>query len=302
MKISNIHDVWGSIIEFDSPHDFFQQPKSYWRDLIYERKLLIFKKMNFQLLDYAKFAHYFGRPWTYEEYFTSVEKPVEIVEGNSKYAVTEFYNGTYKSNTNIGLEEMALHSDIPNHNRPFPFRALWIVKKPQNNSGSTYWINLEDCFDQLDPKLKELSKKVSVIQQSWHKFNTGRQLLDLIKVHPITGKKSLRLNFYATEKIKNAWIVQVFIDLLPQQDCSLIQEYIDDLKQYKELTHTHVWDLYDIAIYDNYSFIHGRTPIELKDDPENCERKFYRINIDHMTNEEFQKIELPPATSTSTIK
>ena len=40
MKISNIHEKWGSVIELDNPLDFFKFHKNYWRDLLYKRKLL----------------------------------------------------------------------------------------------------------------------------------------------------------------------------------------------------------------------------------------------------------------------
>jgi alpha-ketoglutarate-dependent taurine dioxygenase len=110
-------------------------------------------------------------------------------------------------------------------------------------------------------------------------------MFDFIKVHPVTGKKSLRLNYYATSEKSGAWIKKVYIDGIEQPDCSLIQTYIDYLLQFPELYIKHVWDTYDIAIYDNYSFIHGRTALVFNEG--NNERKFYRINIDHMSTEDF---------------
>lgn len=305
MKLTNIHDAWGSVIEFDNPLDFFNFPKGHWRDLIYQRKLLIFKKMNFTPIDYGKFSLHFGRPWNHEEYFDSAEEPVSVTDQDNKtYSYSVFFNGFNNSNNKIPMaEDMSWHADLPHYKTTaFPFRSLWMIKKPQNSSGNTYWLNIEDCFDLLSPKLKELAGKVKVIQQNWHRYNTEKQLLDLIKVHPITGKKSLRLNFYATPKERNAWIVNVLVDLKPLPDCNLIQDYIDDLLQYKQLYHSHTWDLNDIAIYDNYSFIHGRNSITFENNLENSERKMYRMNINHMTAEEFQKVELPPSTATSAIK
>lgn len=304
MKVTNIHDAWGSIIEFDDPHDFFKFPKGYWRDLIYQRKLLIFKKMTFDPVHYGKFSYHFGRPWEYDEYFNSVEKPVSFSDGNYSYSFSEFFNGLHKSNNPIGVDnDMNWHADLPNYKeKSFPFRALWIVKKPQNSSGNTFWLNVEDCFDQLSPNLKSLAQRITVLQQNWHRYGTDKDIFNLIKIHPVTGKESLRLNFYAKPGVKNAWIVKVFVDGKPLPGCSLIQEYINDLLKHKELYHSHTWDLHDIAIYDNHSFIHGRSPVEFKDDPENNERKFYRTNIDHMSDIEFQNVEFPPGVSTSTIK
>lgn len=304
MIITNIHDVWGSVIEFDDPLDFFKYSKGYWRDLIYKRKLLIFKKMNFSQVDYGKFSHHFGQPWKYKQYFKSNEQPVEFVEGDQKYSFSVFTNN-FQGTGNIisSKKEMDWHADLPNYReKSFPFRALWITKKPQNTSGSTYWLNIEDCFDQLSPHLANLASRITILQHNWHRASGDEDRYDLIKVHPITGKKSLRLNFYSTPKEKNAWILKVFVDGKELPGCSLIQEYINDLLKYPKLYHSHTWDLHDIAIYDNYGFIHGRTPIVFNNDPDNNERTFYRTNIDHLTNDEFQNIELPPATSTSTIK
>jgi hypothetical protein len=50
---TNINNTWATKIEFDNPLDFFNQPKGYWRELLYQRKLLIFKKMSFTKEDYA---------------------------------------------------------------------------------------------------------------------------------------------------------------------------------------------------------------------------------------------------------
>jgi hypothetical protein len=123
MKLTNIHDVWGSIIEFDNPLDFFKYPKGYWRDLIYKRKLLIFKKMNFTPADYGRFSFHFGRPWEREEYLSSLEKPIQFKEDGFDYNFSLFYNGYSESNNSISIDqEMHWHADLPNYGEDsFPF-------------------------------------------------------------------------------------------------------------------------------------------------------------------------------------
>jgi alpha-ketoglutarate-dependent taurine dioxygenase len=282
MKINNIHNTWGTIVEFNDPLEFFNQPIGYWRKLLYDRKLIFFKKMDFSLVDYAKFGYYFGKPWDIEDYNYSHEKCVSVSDLDKTYYVTEFNN--FIHHNRIANKLMPFHADIPNRTtNPFPHRSLWIVKNPNKLlSGHTYWLNIEDGIEYLSPTLIDLIPRIKVLQQSWYVKGTDEKLFDFIKVHPITNKKSLRLNYYVTPGNESAWIKEVHIDGIKQPDCSLIQEYIDHLLEYPELFIKHVWDTTDIAVYDNYSSIHGRTQLVLGDTAEDNERKFYRMNIDHI--------------------
>ena len=285
-----MHDAWGSIVELNNPMDFFNQPNNYWRSMLYERKLLIFKKMTFSLLDYAKFGHHFGKPWSPDDYIYSREKSIAVPDIDDTHYVTEFSNIIHSTKV-IGNGIMPFHADIPNRSfKPFPHRSIWIVKNPNNMiSGHTHWLNIEDGIKLLSPELQSLAQRIQVLQQSWYTMNTDEGLYDFIKIHPVTGKVSLRLNYYVTKTSPNAWIKEVYVDGIKQSDCSLIQLYIDELLKCPALFYQHIWDMNDIAIYDNYSFVHGRTALILGDALDNNERKFYRMNIDHMTNDEFLK-------------
>lgn len=285
MKITNIHSSWGSTIELENPLDVFQNND--WSQLLYRRKLLIFKRMNFQLLDYMKFAHLFGQPWSADDYAYSRELPVTEQDTDGRVYATSQFSNKLISTRKIGLMEMPWHADIPNRSyRPFPHRSLWIVKNPNPEvSGKTKWlnINLADCEQYLTDELKNLMHRITIHQQSWYAQGTDMQMHSFIKTHPVTGERSLRLNYYNdyTRGITNAWIKGVYIDNVLQHDCSLIQKYIDCLTAHEDLLYYHQWDDYDIAIYDNYPFIHGRTELKLGSTAETQERKFYRTNIDH---------------------
>jgi alpha-ketoglutarate-dependent taurine dioxygenase len=64
----------------------------------------------------------------------------------------------------------------------------------------------------------------------------------------------------------------------------LIGSAMEKLLTRKELKYQHTWDIGDMALYDNWSFIHGRTELVLE--PGEV-REFWRANIDHQTEEEF---------------
>lgn len=279
MVLTNIHDNWATRVEFKNPIEFFQQPVGFWRDLIYKRKLLIFKRMNWSVEDYAKFSLSFGQPWTHDEYAYSEEKTADIETDRGVITLSPFSNKTSKR---LHTAPMTYHADIPNRSfRPFPFRSLWITKNPRPEiSGITGFLNIgEQAFQFLTAEQLALLNKIKIVQQSWYKPGTDFQEHNFIKVHPITGKESLRLNYYCKNQDQTAWIKHVKIDGIQQPDNSLIEQFTTHLLKFKELQYFHTWDTHDILIYDNYPFIHNRSPLILEAGEE---RHFYRINIDHV--------------------
>ena len=284
MRIENIHDSWGSIIHLDTPQEFFTYSADYWRNLMYERKLIFFKKVEFTKEEYAEFSFYFGEPWAIDDYKYSHEvvEPINTKFGTA--TISPFNNVNTKL---IDEREMPWHADIPNRDRrPFPFRSLWITANPSpETSGKTHWLNIEEAMDYLTPEMTEMLDRVRIIQQSWYEEATDIKEFDLVKTHPITGKQSLRLNYYNWGPLTNAWIKDVRIDGVKQGHCFFVRQWLLFLQKIKELQYQHTWDLHDIAIYDNFTLLHGRTALTF--DATKEIRNFFRINIDHLTEEEW---------------
>lgn len=283
MNIVNLKDSWGSVITA-TVDEVLQQEPDFWRNLIYERKFLLFKTMAFTEETLALMTLQFGSPWRAADYQYSREGAKLVKTEKGTLILSEFSNKSrvLKSNS------MAWHSDIPNRfEKPFPFRGLWITKNPYPLvSGKTGWLNLEKALDYLTPEMLDLAQRTTVVQQSWYQPGTDIQEFPLIKTQPVTGVKSLRLNFFndLKNKVSNAWIKGVKIDGVLQPDCSLIDDFLKFLEKIDDLVYIHTWDTYDFAIYDNWSFVHNRTvivPLEVG------ERHFYRVNIDHCSEEEW---------------
>jgi alpha-ketoglutarate-dependent taurine dioxygenase len=284
MNIIDIKDNWGTIIELDSPAEFFTYSPDYWRNFAYHRKLIIFKKVNFTKTQYSEFSFYFGQPWTTEEYNYSRETTEEVNTKNGIQIISPFDNATTKTIPNV---YMPWHADIPNKDfKPYPFRSLWITENPiPEDSGKTSWMNLEESLKYLTPEMIEMLPRISVCQQSWYNPGTDIKEFPLLKIHPITGRKSLRLNYYNWGTQKNAWITDVKIDNVSQGHCLLIKQWIEYLEKIPELIYQHQWDTYDIALYDNHSFIHSRTALTFN--PSAFKRLFFRININHLDDQEW---------------
>jgi alpha-ketoglutarate-dependent taurine dioxygenase len=217
--------------------------------------------------------------WAEKDYEYSLES-VEMVDvGHRKIALSPISN---KISPKLGLKFMPWHSDIPNKKiKPFPHRSLWMVSNPNPESGLTTWLNIEEGLDRLPENLKSQIQDIKIIQQSWYQQGTEVQEFDFIKMHPITGKPSLRLNYYCVpeEDINDAWIKKVKFKNEIMNPKPILSPYYKFLETQKDLLYTHKWDDFDIVIYDNWPFVHNRSRLEFDT---NLERKFYRTNIDHI--------------------
>lgn len=277
----DLKELWGTEYTI-TPEEFFSFDDRYWRNKIYQRGLLIFKTMKFNKPEYVNFCKRFGKLWKKEDYIYSSEATEAVDIDNQQYYISPFSNILSRR---IGNSEMPWHADIPNRTiDPYPMRSLWITKNPfPQISGKTSWLNLELCFDYLTDEQKDLLDRVEIVQQSWYEPGTDIKEFPFVKIHPITGKKSLRLNYYndRDQKKEDAWIVGVKIDGVLQSDCSLVKYFLEHLENEQNLIYEHTWDTFDIAIYDNWPFVHRRTHVITG--PKG-ERHFYRVNIDHVSD------------------
>jgi alpha-ketoglutarate-dependent taurine dioxygenase len=284
MNITDIHNTWGSIVSFDHPSDFFKQDVEFWRELMYKRQFIVFKSMSFAKSDYAKLCSYFGKLWSVADYMYSREKPEMVEVNGARLIISPMSN---KISQRLEMKAMPWHSDIPNRKlKPFPNRSLWMVSNPNPESGLTSWLNVEKGIDLLPQELKDQITNIKIVQQSWYDKDTDIQEFDFIKYHPITGAPSLRLNFFCDQEkgITDAWIKHVKVNGELLEPGPILKPFFKFLQEQPELVYTHKWDLHDIAIYDNWPFVHSRSKLEFA--PE-FERKFYRANIDHLTSPEW---------------
>ena len=282
MKKTDIFPSWGTTYELDNGAEFFQKSSDFWREELYKRKLIVFKRVKFARDDFVRLSSYFGKVWEFDDYVESKERISPVPINDREFSLGYISN----KSSSIGMSEMPWHADIPN--KPigsFPHRSLWMVKNPNPESGITTWLNIEDVVDKLPDDLKDLASRMKIIQQNWHTEDTGIQHLDFIKTHPITGKQSLRLNYYndPTKKITNGWIKNIVIDGEIKNNCQdYLKPFVDFVESQPEMLYGHKWDTFDIVIYDNWSFIHNRTQLKFDD---KLERLFLRANIDHIPQE-----------------
>jgi alpha-ketoglutarate-dependent taurine dioxygenase len=287
MKTQKIHPGWGEIWSPTKEELFSLSPEDF-RSGIYKNRLLIIKGVGqLSRAELYWLMDRFGKPWDETQYLGSQERFIIDHHNDQRYVLTHFSNNTTRK---IKSGRMAWHSDIPNHaTKPFPIRFLYMNRQPSSEYGQTEWLNID--LDQLNLSSEELQyfEECTVEQQSWWNPGSELRILPVIKTHPILEeRKSLRLNYFvnpAVETSKDAWIRKSFYKGQEIKNTELIGNTINRLLDTRpDLFYRHVWDIGDMAIYDNWSFVHGRTPLVLE--PGEI-REFLRSNIDHETSEEF---------------
>jgi len=286
MNIENIHPLWASrVINMATPQEFFNISPDIWRGLLYDRKMLIFKNMEFTKEEFYKFCCSFGKPWDRFDYGYSKEKVDRFTINGKEVALTPMSN---LNTPRLGQLMMPWHADIPNkRDTPFPHRALWITKNPGPDSGLTTFLNIEDGLQRLTSELESAIPDIKIVQQSWYYQNRELKNFDFIKKHPITGKDSLRLNFFNVPEanLLDAWIKKVIVNGVEMDPKPVLGPYLKHLSLQEDLIYTHRWDTFDIIVYDNWPLVHKRTALEF--DP-TLERHFYRANIDHIDGAEWE--------------
>ncbi len=284
-----IHNNWGEIWRL-SKDELFSLPPSFFRNKIYEKRLIIIKsvgKLSTEEIYYL--MDKFGQPWNKDQYVGSREQHFESNHKDQHYCLTTFDNSDPIKNKKIPNVEMPWHADIPNSKeKPFPHRFLYMNVQPDPNYGKTRWLNIDLDLLKLNCVEESYYRECSVVQQSWWERGQNLQHLPFVKMHPIVkDRESLRLNFYVKENspgTESAWILYSFHKSNKIPNEQLIGYTIERLYQRKELVYEHTWDVGDMAIYDNWSFVHGRTALI---DDTNLLRQFIRGNIDHQTLDEF---------------
>lgn len=93
------------------------------------------------------------------------------------------------------------HSDLTCQAEPSIYAILHMRKCPPVG-GDTLWANMYKAFDELSPPLKDLCEGLSALHDaSPHYCPDRRAIHPVVRVHPITGRKSLFVNEHFTRRI-----------------------------------------------------------------------------------------------------
>jgi taurine dioxygenase len=170
--------------------------------------------------------------------------------------------------------EMQFHSDGAHRDSPYRATTLYAIKIP-SRGGNTLFANLYAAYDALPQATKgriDGLKTQFVYDYDAQERNftddedstLPRAVHDLVRTHPVTGRKSLYLSRLMCRRV---------VDMDPAEGEELLMELFDHAEK-PEFVYAHKWTIDDLIIWDNRCLNHART-----DFPADEERLLRRYTV-----------------------
>tara|TARA_Y100001970_G_scaffold293013_1_gene437188 strand:- start:3755 stop:4342 length:588 start_codon:yes stop_codon:yes gene_type:complete len=171
--------------------------------------------------------------------------------------------------------EMQFHSDGAHRDTPYAATTLYAIKLP-SRGGDTLFANLAMAYDALDEDLKSRIDQLQVrnlygYDDTFREETTEETEPDtsaathgLVKLHPVTNRKSLYLSRLMTRHV---------IGMKRDESDDLLNILFDHAEN-PDFVYSHKWKARDLLIWDNRCLNHART-----DFPEGEERLLRRLTI-----------------------
>jgi alpha-ketoglutarate-dependent taurine dioxygenase len=268
MKNEQIFDAWGEKLYVDSYLDFMTIDQNVLSDMVKQRNLIVIKGLPPDLKDEEFYAlgRKFGKVWSQEDY-----KKTFITRGYDPTIdkTTETPVSYFQTDNNMFKDTyMGYHADMAHINdMSYPGRALYMVNNAEDGSGDTTWLNLELGWQQTTHEEPNKYSHCKGVFQDFYVPGTRMEKLSFTKINPNTGMVSPRINCFARNNDKRAWISYVVkngVDLTFDQTGQLIRQLYQLLETKQNTLYTHTWTNGDIIVYDNWFNVHKREKVNGK--------------------------------------
>jgi taurine dioxygenase len=273
IDIKPLSNVVGAVVEgVDLTRPVNDATAEILRDTFYKNSVLCIRGQKLAASDQIRFGDLFG--------------PVD-----AGYRVRSGYDGGGVKNRGVMLVsnirkdgepigslpdgEMQFHSDGAHRDTPYAATTLYAIKLP-SRGGDTLFANLAAAYDALDKDIKNSIDRLRVRnlygyddtfrEQTTEETEpyTSAATHNLVKSHPVTGRKSLYLSRLMTRKI---------IGMDRKESDDLLNMLFDHAER-REFVYAHKWNARDLLIWDNRCLNHART-----DFPATEERLLRRLTI-----------------------
>ncbi len=256
--------------------DVILQLKQAWRD----HHLLIFKQQTLTDDQLLAFASYFG---------DILQQPAYVRRGETE----PYLPPLVLTLANAAAEESSVNI-LPNHRELLPHidhdwlpvpssgSLLHAVQLPEGGGPDTYWVNLEQAYDELDDATKQQIANLQLRHFNFYgkyrdeyaepTYAAGRQpepgervaTHPLVRTHPDTGRKILFLNAAGDVDV---------VDYDHVEGTKLIARLREHIKQ-PHLAYQHHWSNGDLLYWDNQATAHYRPAFDA-----NATRVLKRVSL-----------------------
>lgn len=155
------------------------------KDLLTEHLVLFFPEQHLGVEEHVAFARHFGPLESHPNLANPECDAPEIFELMA---------------TQGGVAD-EWHSDITFQEEPSIFAILNMIRCPEVG-GDTMWANMYTAFDELSAPLRDLCEGLTALHDA-HPHGKPEQMAihPVVRVHPVTGRKSLFVNEHFTRRI-----------------------------------------------------------------------------------------------------
>ena len=195
------------------------------KDLLKQHKVLFFPKQHISLEEHVALGEQFGRI----ENHPNLKNPFTDHPGIFELAATQ------------GGVADEWHTDITFEENPSVMSVLHMVKCP-DVGGDTMWCSLEQAFEELSPPMQAMCESMTALHDALpHNRPDKMATHPVVRVHPLTGKKSLYVNEHFTRRL-----VEV-----NSTESEALLTYLTNWVKNPRFTVRYHWTQGTIAMWDN---------------------------------------------------
>ena len=156
------------------------------QSLLMDHLVLLFPDQNLTPDEHIAFGRLFGKLESHPNLVSDAERP-------------EFFELRAKGGAGAIADEW--HSDLTCQDQPSVMAILQMVECP-SVGGDTMWANMYKAYDALSPAMREFCEGLTALHDAHaHGDPTKMSVHPVVRVHPVTGRKSLFVNEHFTRRI-----------------------------------------------------------------------------------------------------
>ena len=193
-------------------------------DLLHEHLVLFFPGQQLTTEEHIRFGEYFGPIEGHPNVKNRTEYPEILELVGSRGGVADEW-----------------HSDLTFQSEPSILSILRVVKCPEVG-GDTMWSNMYKAYEQLSAPLRDLCEGLTALHDA-HPHNRADVMAvhPVVRVHPVTRRKSLFINEHFTRRIVE----------LSHEESELLLPYLTRWVSNPRFTVRYRWTEGTVAIWDN---------------------------------------------------
>jgi taurine dioxygenase len=195
------------------------------KKLLLEHKVLFFPQQSISVEEHVALGEQFGRI----EDHPNLKNPFTDHPGIFELAATQ------------GGVADEWHTDITFEDQPSVLSVLHMVKCPEVG-GDTMWSSLEQAYEELSPPMQALCESVTALHDALpHNRPDKMTIHPVVRVHPVTGKKSLYVNEHFTRRIVE----------MSSTESDAVLRYLTEWVKNPRFTVRYHWTEGTVAMWDN---------------------------------------------------